>query len=62
MKWIVTLLVVVAAIAFILGIVERIGGFLISGVSPAGFLRFANTCLFFAIALGLWDWRWHKKE
>jgi hypothetical protein len=62
MKWIVAVLVLVAAIAFILGVIERIGGFLISGVSPAGFLRFANTCLFFAIALGFLDWRWHKKD
>ena len=61
MKWFMALLIVVAVIAIVFGVIARLGGFIIAGVSPAGFLRFANTCLLFAIALGFWDWRWHKK-
>jgi hypothetical protein len=62
MKWIVALLVLLGAVALVIAVIERLFGFLILGVSPAGFMRFANTAILLGIGVGIFEWRWHRKE
>ena len=62
MKWIAVVLVALGALALILAVVERLFGFYTYGVSPDGFLRFANTCILLGISLGILEWRLLKKQ
>jgi hypothetical protein len=52
----VDILIIVAVISFIIGVVLKVtgfGGILWCNLFPNSFLRFSNTCLLIAIALGV---------
>jgi hypothetical protein len=44
---------VVAIISVIIGVIGRLAGTLVAGFTPSAYLRFTDTCLFFAITFAL---------
>ena len=54
MKWI-PVLIIIAAVSLIVGMVFRaVGEYAALDLTPSAFMRFTDTLLFFAIALGIY--------
>lgn len=53
---------IVAVVAFILGIIARVGVSFPLDITASAFLRFTNTLLFFAIAFLILDFRQRRTE
>ena len=44
---------IVAVISIVIGVIARLTETLVAGITPVAYLRFADTCLLFAITFAL---------